>query len=120
MVEVEDALHICSYDRQRIYSCLKSVRAPSVLLSACSGKPLQRRACVGFPRTIGNVLGMYFFGYGNYVSSAGYLGLTLTKHLAVNAGYQLGSRLVVNNKTGDRIGLHLTQQGAIVGLEARF
>lgn len=68
----------------------------------------------------GNLYGMYLFGYGNFLSTADDLGFTLTKHLSVNAGYQLGSRLVVNNKNADRIGIHLTQQGPIVGLEASF
>jgi hypothetical protein len=68
----------------------------------------------------GNVLGMYFFGYGSFVSSAGTLGWTLTKHLSLNAGYQLGSRLVVKSNSTDRIGLRLTQKGSIVGLEFSF
>ena len=42
---------------------------------------------------------MYLFGYGNFVSTADNIGVTLTKHLSVDAGYQLGSRLVVNNST---------------------
>jgi len=33
-----------------------------------------------------------FFGYGNFVSSAGDLGITLTKHIAANAGYQREAR----------------------------
>jgi len=69
----------------------------------------------------GEVMGMYLFGYGNFVSTADDLGYTFTKHLSVNAGYQLGSRLVVNNNaSSDRIGLRLTQSGAIVGLEMSF
>jgi hypothetical protein len=68
----------------------------------------------------GNLLGMYLFGYGNFVSTADTVGVTVSKHLSVNAGYQLGSRLVVNNKSNDRIGLRLTQKGAIVGVEASF
>ena len=67
----------------------------------------------------GSVLGMYLFGYGNFVSATGDVGVTLSKHFAVLAGYQLGSHLVVNN-SHDRIGLHLTQKGAIVGLQASF
>jgi hypothetical protein len=67
----------------------------------------------------GNVYGMYFFGYGNFVSTAADLGLTITKHISVNAGYQLGSRLVVTDTT-DRLGIHLTQQGAMAGLEFSF
>jgi hypothetical protein len=69
----------------------------------------------------GNVYGMYFFGYGNFVSTAGTLGFTVTRHLTLNAGYQLGSRLVVsNNSSSDRIGLRLTQKGPIAGLEVSF
>jgi hypothetical protein len=69
----------------------------------------------------GNVYGMYLFGYGNFISSAGGLGVRLAKHLGVNAGYQLGSRLTVNNNSSsDRIGLRLTQKGAIAGFEFPF
>lgn len=66
-----------------------------------------------------NVLGMYFFGYGNYVSSVGTVGLTLTRNLSVRGGYQLGSRFDVNTNS-NRIGLNLTQKGAVAGLEVSF
>jgi hypothetical protein len=69
----------------------------------------------------GNVYGMYLFGYGNFVSTTDVLGLTLNKHISLNAGYQLGSRLVVNNSaSANRIGLRLTQQGAVAGAEFSF
>lgn len=69
----------------------------------------------------GNVYGMYFFGYGNFVSSAGVLGVSVTKRLALKAGYQLGSRLVVNAATSsDRIGITMTQRGPLVGIEFSF
>src|SRR6266550_8808871 len=56
----------------------------------------------------GNVLGMYLFGYGNFVSTVGNVGITLSKHFAVLAGYQLGSHLVVNNNSSsNRVGLRL-------------
>ena len=67
----------------------------------------------------GNLYGMYFFGYGNFISTAGNLGIAINKHLSANAGYQLGSRLNVNGST-DRIGLNLTQKGPIVGMEFSF
>jgi hypothetical protein len=67
----------------------------------------------------GNVFGMYFFGYGNFVSSRGTLGLSLNKYLNLQGGYQLSSRLVIKSKT-DRIGLDLTQRGAIAGLQVSF
>ena len=69
----------------------------------------------------GQVFGMYLFGYGNFVSTADDIGVTIVKHLSFNAGYQLGSRLVVkNNSSSNRIGLRLTQSGPIVGLEWSF
>lgn len=67
----------------------------------------------------GNVLGMYLFGYGNFVSTFDTVGLTLTKHLSMRAGYQLASRLNVNTSL-HRVGLNLTQKGPVVGLEASF
>lgn len=67
----------------------------------------------------GNVYGMYLFGYGNFISTAGDIGLTLTKHITANAGYTLGTRLNVNG-TSDRIGLNLTQKGPLVGLSFSF
>jgi hypothetical protein len=69
----------------------------------------------------GQVYGMYFFGYGNYVSAWGSFGVTITKHLSAKAGYQLGSRLVVNRDTStNRIGLDLTEKGPTVGVEFQF
>jgi hypothetical protein len=67
----------------------------------------------------GNVYGMYFFGYGNFVSTADAIGLTVNKHISVNAGYQLGSRLEVTG-TANRLALNLTQKGAIAGMEFSF
>jgi hypothetical protein len=66
-----------------------------------------------------NVLGMYFFGYGNFVSSEGTMGLKLTKHLALRGGYQLGSRFNVNTQS-QWLGVSLTQKGALAGLEISF
>lgn len=67
----------------------------------------------------GNVLGMYFFGYGNFVSSAGNIGFTVNRHLNFQGGYQLSSRFDIKSRT-NRIGLNLTQRGAIAGLEVSF
>ena len=66
----------------------------------------------------GGCYGMYLFGYGNFVSTADAIGVSLNRHISLNAGYQLGSRLVVNqSSSADRLGLRLTQQGAIVGAQ---
>jgi hypothetical protein len=67
----------------------------------------------------GNGVGMYFFGYGNYWAAVGTVGLTITKHLSVRGGYQVGSSLKVKEKT-DRTGIRLTQKGALAGLEFSF
>ena len=67
----------------------------------------------------GNVYGMYFFGYGSFVSTADTIGVTLNKHISINAGYQLASHLTVNG-TSDRLGLQLSQKGAIAGMEFSF
>lgn len=67
----------------------------------------------------GDVYGMYFFGYGNYVSLADSIGYSVRKHVSLKAGYQLASRLIVNAQT-DRIGIHMTQKGATAGLEFSF
>lgn len=69
----------------------------------------------------GGVYGMYLFGYGNFVSTADGIGVSLNKHISLNAGYQLGSRLVVKeSSSANRVGLRLTQQGAIVGAQFSF
>jgi hypothetical protein len=67
----------------------------------------------------GNLYGMYFFGYGNFVSTTDVIGITLTKHISAVAGYQLGSRLNVTG-TENRVALDLTQKGAVAGLEFHF
>jgi hypothetical protein len=64
-------------------------------------------------------MGMYLFGYGNYYSTVDFLGLSLSKHLSINAGYAVGSRLRVNNKP-NRVGLDLNQKGPIVGVDVSF
>ena len=69
----------------------------------------------------GNFYGMYLFGYGNYLSTADDIGFQVTKHISINAGYQLGSRLLVKAAPkSSRIGLRLTQSGAIVGAQVSF
>jgi hypothetical protein len=64
----------------------------------------------------GSFRGMSFFGYGNFLQSRGNVGVLLTQHLALRAGYQLGSRLSVHG-TSDQIAIQLTQKGPTAGLE---
>jgi hypothetical protein len=67
----------------------------------------------------GNLKGMYFFGYGNFISTAGTVGVTLSRHIYFMGGYQMGSRLAVNGTT-DRLSVRLTQRGPTAGLEFTF
>lgn len=64
----------------------------------------------------GSLRGMSFFGYGNFVSARGELGVGITKHLVAHAGYQLGSRLSVHG-TNDQIAIDATQKGPTAGIE---
>ena len=105
-------------NNNQVVSAKKSLLAPIPVAG-----PQARFYLTNSPRVYleGNLYGMYFFGYGNFVSTSDDLGVTLTKHLSVNAGYQLGSRLDVNvDSKKDRLGLSLTQKGPIVGAEVSF
>jgi hypothetical protein len=63
----------------------------------------------------GFVKGMYFFGYGNFVSTRGDFGVNLWKGLEANVGYQMGSRLAIHG-TSDRLDIRFTQRGLVAGL----
>jgi hypothetical protein len=93
----------------------------SLLASIPVAGPEFRLYLTNSPRVFieGNGYGMYFFGYRNFVSTAGALGVTVSKHISLNAGYQLASRLNVNGST-DRLGLDLKQKGPVVGMEFSF
>jgi hypothetical protein len=67
----------------------------------------------------GNVKGMYFFGYGSFVSTAGKVGFNFGRHLSVIGGYQLGSHLAIHG-TSSRIDVRQTQKGPTAGLEFNF
>jgi hypothetical protein len=67
----------------------------------------------------GQLLGMYFFGYGNFLSTFDTLGFTVNRHFGIRGGYQLAQRLTINNKS-NRIGLDLVQKGPVVGFEFSF
>jgi hypothetical protein len=64
----------------------------------------------------GSLRGMYFFGYGDFLSARANIGVGLTQHLRFHAGYQMGSRLSVHG-TSDEIAIRLTQKGPTAGLE---
>jgi hypothetical protein len=67
----------------------------------------------------GSALGMSFFGYGNFITAQGTVGVAMSRHWNARFGYQMGSRLRIKG-TSDRIGVQLTQQGPIAGIEATW
>jgi hypothetical protein len=67
----------------------------------------------------GSLQGMYFFGYGNFMTAKTSAGIALGRHLSFRAGYQMGRRLKVND-TNSRIGILLIQKGPVAGLEASW
>jgi hypothetical protein len=67
----------------------------------------------------GQLLGMYFFGYGNFLSTFDALGFTVNRHFGIRGGYQLAQRFTINNKS-NRIGIDLTQKGPVAGFEFSF
>jgi hypothetical protein len=64
----------------------------------------------------GSFRGMGFFGYGNFISTRADLGVGLTQHLNVRAGYEVGSRLSIHG-TSDQIAVKLTHEGPTAGIE---
>jgi hypothetical protein len=66
-----------------------------------------------------NVKGMYFFGYGNFVSTQGKVGFNFGRHVSAVGGYQLGSHLAIHG-TNNRLDVRQTQRGPIAGLEFNF
>jgi hypothetical protein len=104
--------------RQQAVSASASMIAPIPVVG-----PEFRYYLTNSPRLFieGYAIGMYFFGYGNYASGLGTLGFSVNRHLSINAGYGLASRLEVKNKaSSNRIGIDLTQRGPLVGVEFSF
>ena len=64
----------------------------------------------------GSVTGMYFFGYGDFITARGSVGVGITHGLVVRGGYQMGSRLSVHGSSNE-LGLRLTTTGPTAGLE---
>jgi hypothetical protein len=64
----------------------------------------------------GSVRGMYFFGYGDYLTARGAVSIGLANHLKFRAGYELGSRLSIHG-TSDEIAIRLTHRGPTAGIE---
>jgi hypothetical protein len=66
-----------------------------------------------------NLKGMYFFGYGNFISTAGTVGLRLGHHIDLVGGYELGSHLAIHGTSG-RLDVRQTQHGPTGGLAFTF
>ena len=67
----------------------------------------------------GSFRGMPFFGYGNFMTARADVGVGLTQHLNVRAGYEMGSRLSIHG-TSDQIAVKLAHRGPTVGIEYSF
>jgi hypothetical protein len=64
----------------------------------------------------GSVRGMYFFGYGDFLTARANIGVGLTNRWSLRAGYEMGSRLSIHG-TSDEIAVRLTHRGPTAGLE---
>ena len=64
----------------------------------------------------GSFRGMPFFGYGNFMAARGDVGVGLTQHLNVRAGYEMASRLSIHG-TADEIAVKLIHKGPTAGIE---
>jgi hypothetical protein len=67
----------------------------------------------------GYVHGMYFFGYGDFISARALASVKLHSHWNFIAGYEMGTDLSIHGNV-NRIGVRLTQKGPIAGLEASW
>ena len=67
----------------------------------------------------GSVQGMYFFGYGNFVTAKADAVFSITRHLNLLAGYEMGTRLSIHGSS-DQIGVRLTQKGPTAGIELQW
>jgi len=65
------------------------------------------------------LLGMYFVGYGDFLSTIETLGRAANRHFAIRGSYQLAQRFNINNRF-NRIGLNLTRKGPAAGFEFSF
>lgn len=63
--------------------------------------------------------GLSFFGYGYFLTAKGSGDIALSRHWRLNLGYQMGTRLKINDGK-NRIGVKLTQKGPTVGIEASW
>jgi hypothetical protein len=67
----------------------------------------------------GSFRGLSFFGYGYFMTAKGSGDIALSRHWRLNLGYQMGTRLKINDGE-NRIGIKLTQKGPTVGVEASW
>jgi hypothetical protein len=64
----------------------------------------------------GGVQGMYFFGYGDFLSAKAAAVIVMKPHLNLRLGYQMGTRLSIHG-TDNTIGIRLMQKGPMAGIE---
>lgn len=67
----------------------------------------------------GYIQGMYFFGYGDFISARALAAVKLHSHWDFIAGYELGTDLDIHQNV-NRIGVRLTQKGPIAGIQGSW
>jgi len=67
----------------------------------------------------GYVMGMYFFGYGDFITAQARLGVAIHRHWTVRVGYQMGNYLDIHGGS-NQIGMRFVQKGPVAGLEASW
>jgi hypothetical protein len=67
----------------------------------------------------GFVQGMYFGGYGDFISTRAAVSVAVAHHWMISAGYQLGTRLSIHGGS-NQLGIRLTQKGPVVGIEGSW
>jgi hypothetical protein len=96
------------------YSGSGSIFAPLPVIGIIGRRYVTRRVYFD-----GSMNGMYFFGYGSFVSAKAVLGAAIGKHWSVRGGYQLGGRTNIHG-TDARVGVDLKQQGPVFGIEGKW
>jgi hypothetical protein len=96
------------------YSGSGSVFAPLPVIGFIGRRYLTSRVYID-----GAVNGMYFFGYGSFISAKGSLGVGIGKGWSVRGGYFLAGRTNIHG-TDSRIGVDLMQKGPILGIEGKW
>jgi hypothetical protein len=67
----------------------------------------------------GSLQGMYFFGYGDFLSARGTGVIAISRHWRLDLGYQMGTKLRITGSS-DQIAVRLTQKRPAAGIETSW